>query len=415
MLYRLFGRSTLTLLIVVSAACVAHRPLELGEAASGPDDSARAPRPATAPTLVIRAEESPTDTEAEVSAWANYLSTGSEREPLIALEFVLASAEQNVVGELQVVRSRSENTFSDIARTFGLGYDELANANPGVDPWLPGDATPILLPTRFVLPDAPREGVVLNIAAKRLFYYPTPAAGEAQRVITYPIGIGRVGWATPVGSSKVIAKAENPTWYVPRSVREEHRAMGDPLPAVVPPGPDNPLGHRVLKLDLEGYLIHGTNQPYGVGMRVSHGCVRLYPEHIEALYGAVGLGTPVHIVNQPLLAAHDGDDLVVQAYPALEDDERDAGTLHAPITDKLESLADGVQLQRVSARINALIAEGSGLATVVTTDTERAPDERWPRLVANNVVVDNPLSDDEVAEAMALADEAEAISPNAGD
>ena len=135
-----------------------------------------------------------------------------------------------------------------------------------------------------------REGIVLNIAAKRLFYFPPMPAGQPPVVMTYPIGIGRVGWETPLGAASVVAKAANPTWYVPASVRREHAEMGDPLPSIVPPGPDNPLGTRVLKLDLPGYLIHGTNQPYGVGMRVSHGCVRLYPENIETLYELVAIG-----------------------------------------------------------------------------------------------------------------------------
>ena len=118
-------------------------------------------------------------------------------------------------------------------------------------------------------------------------------------MLTYPIGIGRVGWETPLGETTVIAKAKNPSWWVPASVRREHAEMGDPLPSVVPPGPDNPLGTRVLKLNMPGYLIHGTNQPYGVGMRVSHGCVRLYPENIEFLYTLVDIGEMVTILNEP--------------------------------------------------------------------------------------------------------------------
>ena len=136
----------------------------------------------------------------------------------------------------------------------------------------------------------PREGIVLNIASKRLFYFPEVAEGEQQTVLTYPIGIGRVGWETPIGTTEVVSKAANPHWFPPASVRQEHAEMGNPLPSVVPPGPDNPLGLHVLKLAMPGYLIHGTNQPYGVGMRVSHGCVRLYPENIELLYELVEIG-----------------------------------------------------------------------------------------------------------------------------
>ena len=154
--------------------------------------------------------------------------------PIPANHFVLDSVEQSVVGEPQVVFTRSSDTLSDLARTYGLGYDELIAANPGVDPWLPGEGTPVLLPTQFVLPDVPREGLVLNIASKRLFYFPAMPEGEPQVVKTYPIGIGRVGWETPLGMTSVVAKAKDPHWYVPASVRREHAEMGDPLPSVVP-------------------------------------------------------------------------------------------------------------------------------------------------------------------------------------
>jgi L,D-transpeptidase ErfK/SrfK len=241
--------------------------------------------------------------------------------PIPTNHFVLDSVEQSVVGEPQVVFTRESDTLSDLARAYGLGYDELVAANPDVDPWLPGDNTPVLLPTQFVLPEVPREGLVLNIATKRLFYFPAMPEGEKRVVKTYPIGIGRVGWETPVGMTSVVAKARDPHWYVPASVRREHAEMGNPLPSVVPPGPDNPLGHRVLQLDMPGYLIHGTNQPYGVGMRVSHGCVRLYPENIELLYELVEIGEQVLIVNEPyLLGSRDGQ-VFFESHQPLEDDE----------------------------------------------------------------------------------------------
>lgn len=241
-------------------------------------------------------------------------------EPLPANHFELLSPEQSVVGEPQVVLTRETDTFSDLARAYGLGYDELLAANPGINPWMPGAETPILLPTQFVLPPGIREGVVLNMASKRLFYFPPVAEGETAVVQTYPIGIGRVGWETPLGNTTVVAKAVDPVWYVPQSVRQEHAEMGDPLPSVVPAGPDNPLGSRVLKLDIPGYLIHGTNQPYGVGMRVSHGCVRLYPENIEYLYELVDIGENVQIINEPFLLGEFEGDLVFEAHTPLEDD-----------------------------------------------------------------------------------------------
>jgi L,D-transpeptidase ErfK/SrfK len=176
------------------------------------------------------------------------------------------------------------------------------------------------LPTQYVVPDVPRKGIVLNIASKRLFYFPEVADGQPQVVQTYPIGIGRVGWETPLGATTVVAKAINPVWYVPASIRREHAEIGDPLPSVVPAGPDNPLGTHVLKIDIPGYLIHGTNQPYGVGMRVSHGCVRLYPENIELLYSLVNIGEPVRIINEPFLIGRLGDELYFESHAPLEED-----------------------------------------------------------------------------------------------
>ena len=174
----------------------------------------------------------------------------------------------------------------------------------------------------------------------------------------------------------------------------------------MPPGPDNPLGHRVLKLDMDGYLIHGTNQPYGVGMRVSHGCVRLYPEHIERLYDAVANGTPVHIVNQPVLAAWHGDELIVQAFALLEDDSRTAVEITAEVLPLLERIENPRRRAAVAAQIGALVTEASGLATRVAAADGREPGRAWPRLVANEIVVDNPLSDEEIEALMTELDAA---------
>jgi L,D-transpeptidase ErfK/SrfK len=241
-------------------------------------------------------------------------------DPILANHFVLESPEQSVVGIPQVVFTSSDDTLSDFARAYGLGYDELIAANPDIDPWLPGENTPVLLPTQFVLPDVPREGIVLNLASKRLFYFPEVAEGQPAIVMTFPIGVGRVGWETPLGMTTVTAKAKDPHWYVPLSVRQEHAELGDPLPSVIPPGPENPLGHRVLKLDMPGYLIHGTNQPFGVGMRVSHGCVRLYPENIEYLYELVDIGETVTIINEPFLMGQLDGEIYFESHTPLEDD-----------------------------------------------------------------------------------------------
>jgi len=235
------------------------------------------------------------------------------------------------VGNIQITTARHEDTLSGMARRYDLGYEEIVAANPGVDPWLPGKGAQVVLPTQFVLPDAPREGLVLNLAAMRLFYYPRPGTDEPPRVITHPIGIGREGWRTPLGVSRITEKIVQPTWTVPASVRREHANKGDPLPPVVPPGPDNPLGDFAMRMSIPSYLIHGTNQPYGVGLRVSHGCVRLYPEDIARLFPEVPEGTRVTIVNQPYVAGWRNGQLYLEAHQPLAEDTKRWGTSLKPM------------------------------------------------------------------------------------
>ena len=220
--------------------------------------------------------------------------------PAAAVELALP-VEGSVVGDPGVVVTRAQDTLLDIARLHGLGYNEIAAANPAIDPWVPGEATGVFVPTQFVLPPGPREGMVINLAQMRLFYFPPPQPGEPARVVTYPIGIGDDVAPTPVGATRIARKAVDPAWHPPDSIRKRRAEEGEILPAVVAPGPDNPLGSRALYLGLPGYLIHGTNRPWGIGMRVSNGCIRLYPEDIEALYAQVPIGTPVRIVYEPYL------------------------------------------------------------------------------------------------------------------
>jgi L,D-transpeptidase ErfK/SrfK len=236
-----------------------------------------------------------------------------------------------VVGVLQVTHSRQEDTIPDIARRFNLGFDDVARANPGVDPWLPGEGTRIVLPTQFVLPDAPHEGLVINVAALRAFYFPKVAKDEPRKVITFPIGIGKVGWATPTGTTKIVSKRKDPYWTPPESVRKEHAEEGDILPPRIPPGPDNPLGAYAMNLGWPTYLIHGTNKPAGVGLRASHGCIRMYPEDIAEIFDGIAVGTKVTVVNQPLLYRWQGDSLYVQSYPPHLDDEEDPAAEPTPV------------------------------------------------------------------------------------
>jgi L,D-transpeptidase ErfK/SrfK len=233
------------------------------------------------------------------------------------------SPDQDIVGQVQVTTATKEDTLTDIARRFNVGYEEIVRANPGVDPWLPGAGRKVVLPTQFILPNAPREGVVINIAAMRMFYFPKHKSGEPQVVITHPIGIGKVGWSTPEGVTKIVRRQKDPTWTVPVSVIKEHRENGEELDRVIGPGPDNPLGRHAFYLQWPSYLIHGTNKPAGVGLRSSHGCIRLYPEDIAQLFDMVPIGTQVRVVNQPFVFGWAGDNLFMQPLDVLEDDARD--------------------------------------------------------------------------------------------
>ncbi len=239
--------------------------------------------------------------------------------------FDLPADGDDLVGAITTVTARANDTLLDIARRHGLGYEDIVNANPGVDTWLPGEGTAVVLPTRYVLPAGPRKGVVLNLAEYRMYYYPEVPEGEPAVVMTYPISIGRMDWETPLGRTSIISKVRNPSWYPPESIRAEHAAEGDPLPRIVPPGPENPLGEYAMRLGLPGYLIHGTNRPAGVGMRVTHGCIRMFPEDIDYLFGRVDISTPVRIINEPVKVGWDGDDLVIEVHETLEVTEPASG------------------------------------------------------------------------------------------
>ena len=245
----------------------------------------------------------------------------------------------DVIGAMSTIIARHEDTLVDIARRHGLGYQDIVRANPDVNVWFPGEGTEVTLPTRFVLPAGIRTGVVLNLAEYRLYYFPKPKEGEPAYVMTYPISIGRMDWETPLGLTKVISKVRNPSWYVPQSVLDEHAADGDPLPRIVPPGPDNPLGEFAMRLGLPGYLIHSTNRPAGVGMRVTHGCVRMFPEDIKYLFGQVGTNTAVRIINEPVKIGWSGNELVMEVHPILE--------MAAPTVD--EPTQDEVVIDEVDA------------------------------------------------------------------
>jgi L,D-transpeptidase ErfK/SrfK len=237
-----------------------------------------------------------------------------------AATYLLPEGDDALIGELQYVTAKYEDTLLDIGRRYGVGYEEIVAANPGVDPWLPGEATRVLIPSQYILPNVPREGVVVSLAEHRLYYFPKPKPGERAVVKTYPVSIGKMDWKTPLGLTRIVHKRERPTWYPPESVRREHALEGRPLPKAVPPGPDNPLGNYAMRLDIPGgaYLIHGTNRPEGVGMQVTHGCIRMFPEDIEELYKLVPLNTPVRIIDQPYKMGWHKGELYMEVHAPLE-------------------------------------------------------------------------------------------------
>jgi L,D-transpeptidase ErfK/SrfK len=297
----------------------------------------------------------------------------------------------DLVGYVQKTVVGKDDTLPDIARRFDVGYEEMLTANPGVDPWLPGVGREVVVPTQFVLPAAPHEGVVVNVAAMRIFYYPPHKKDEPQIVFTHPIGIGKVGWKTPEGTTKIVSRQKDPVWMVPKSVREEHAEDGEKLPAQVPAGPDNPLGQYMFRLGWPSYLIHGTNKPYGVGMRSSHGCMRLYPEDIAVFFDLIPIGTKVTVVNQPYLFGWRDGTLYLQAYTVMEDDSRDwsqnrkrllAKLLNPKLRKRISDHDDEIDWQRVGD-----LAHTPRAVPVPVTGAQGGVDD----VISNSQLVENTL------------------------
>lgn len=216
---------------------------------------------------------------------------------------------EDVVGRIRFHRIRGDETLLDLTRRYDLGYVELVAANPGVDPWVPGVGTRILLPMAHTLPPTPRKGIVINLAEQRLYAF-DDQTGEP--IHSFPIGVSRDGWSTPIGVTTVVKKTEKPIWYPTKSAIRE-----DPtLPAVVRAGPENPLGDYALYLAWPRYLIHGTNEPDGVGRKVSRGCIRLYPEDIERLFASTSLGDRVQVIDEPVKLAWVGSDVYLEVHPS---------------------------------------------------------------------------------------------------
>jgi len=281
-----------------------------------------------------------------------------------AEQLILPPIGTDLVGSLREVVAQQEESLSDIARRFDLGHNEIDHANPTVDHWLPKAGTEVLLPTRHILPAAPRRGLVLNLPEMRVYYYPKPtSSSEVAKLITYPVSIGRMDWKTPMGFTRIVKKVKDPAWHPPASIKKEAIEKGEPLPDVVPAGPDNPLGQHALRLSMSGYLMHGTNKPFGVGMRVSHGCMRFYPEDIAELFDLVDVNTKVNIVNQPVKAGWFMGMLYLEVHPPLDEDEHIEQTLrHAAMEAINKARVGHEELGLVSGRaVKRAVMERRGI------------------------------------------------------
>lgn len=218
------------------------------------------------------------------------------------------SPDEMVIGSIRTHKIVGDESLIELARKFGIGYNEIVDANPGLDPFVPGEGEEVTIPTTWILPDIPSfGGLIINISEMRLYFF---SKHSSSTVRTFPIGIGSEGNETPVGSFKIIEKMVNPSWNVPESIRKERPE----LPRVVPPGPENPLGTHALRLSLGSILIHGTNRPFAVGRRASHGCIRMYPEDIPKLFQAVPKGTEVSIIQQPVKVGLLGNRIYLEVH-----------------------------------------------------------------------------------------------------
>ena len=242
-----------------------------------------------------------------------------------ALTFAI-DKNSDIIGNIQVTTVQTGESLGEIGRKFGLGVYEMIEANPNLSPWEPKVGAAVIVPTEFILPRGKRQGIVINLAEMRIYYFHP----NQKLVTTYPVGIGKRGWGTPLGYGSITQKTPNPCWNPPQSIREANAKRGHVLPKVVPPGPANPLGKYAMRLSIPGYLIHGTNRPGGVGVRSSSGCIRMFPEDISEFFPQVAVGTPIRIIHAPCKFGKRGNNIFVEVHIPLSD----------PCYQKVDSLAD---------------------------------------------------------------------------
>ena len=312
------------------------------------------------------------------NAWAVDGSAKDEREPrqVVTHFFVGGTGRiaglQTVVGNSLTHKVRESETFLDISRDYDVGYNELVAANPGIDPWVPNSGAEMIVPAEWVLPAGEFEGLVVNIPEMRLYYYvPSPrAGGQSSMVITYPVGLGRQDWQTPQGAFRVRGKTKNPAWVIPESIKAERiRDNGSTEDVISGGDPENPLGKFRIELTLPSYAIHGTNKIGGIGMQVSHGCVRMFAEDIEAFFPLVQVGSPGKFVYQPIKLGVRRGRVMVEVH---EDIYGVAPWPWLLARDLVEEM--GLERYVDETRLEAAIEASSGIPTDVSYADWSAPE-----------------------------------------
>ena len=264
-------------------------------------------------------------------------------------------------GHNQSLKAVYEDTLVDLARQYNLGFNEIIRANPNVDKWLPGEGTIIKIPTQHIIPKGfSKKGITINLSEFRGYLI------KDNQLITFPVGLGRMDWKTPLGISTIDLKLEKPAWYPPQSVRDEYKNQGKFLPAEVLPGPDNPLGELAMRISIPGgYFIHGTNRPDGVGMEISHGCIRLFPEDIDYIFQLTDIGTEVILLDQPIKIARIQNDIYLQVHPSYSEEyDYSLEKLRIQIELLINNQDGLIQINWDS--VESLLKAQNGIATKVT-------------------------------------------------
>lgn len=311
----------------------------------------------------------------KLSALILLLSTSFFIPSTFAQTWTLPPTGVDVFGQTKTIKVSSKDTLLDIARQYDIGQTEILIANPNVDRWLPNDDDEVILPSRYIIPDVDRKGLVVNLAEMRIYYFPETKNGNKPVVTTHPVGIGRMDWVTPLGISKIVEKKKDPTWIPPKSLQMDRIANGEqPYPSIVPPGPTNPLGKHAMRLGITGgsYLIHGTIKPFGVGMRVSAGCIRMYPEDIESLFNKISTGTQVRVINEPIKLGWVLDSLFIELHPPLEEDQEKYQNYELRVTNFINNFLSSPRNKRVEnlnidqEALKKAILEKSGIPVLIS-------------------------------------------------